>query len=60
MTGASSGIGKAITTKLANQGINVVMVALDDDFMKKSLAELRSTFDKVQFLPVSCGAFGAR
>ena len=35
------------------QGINVVMVALDDDLMKKSFAETKAKFPKVQFR--SCG-----
>jgi len=34
--GGSSGIGKAIVQKLASQGINVVVAALDDKFLKVS------------------------
>jgi short-subunit dehydrogenase len=33
VTGSSSGIGRALTTRLARQGINVVMVAIDDKLL---------------------------
>merc|ERR1719198_2222396 len=34
VTGASSGIGKALTVQLAEQGLNVVLVALDDALLQ--------------------------
>jgi len=37
VTGASTGIGRAITEKLVSQGINVVLVALDDQFFERFL-----------------------
>jgi short-subunit dehydrogenase len=54
VTGASSGIGKALTEKLANQGINVVMVALDDQILKDSFNEIKGRFPNVEIR--SCGA----
>jgi short-subunit dehydrogenase len=52
VTGASSGIGKSIAERLASQGINVVLVALDDDVFAKSFPELQSKYPKVQFRKV--------
>lgn len=47
VTGASSGIGRALTEKLAEQGINVVMVALDDKVFAATYDELTLKFPKV-------------
>lgn len=44
VTGASSGIGLAMTRKLCGQGLNVVMVALEDDMLKKSFAAIKKEF----------------
>lgn len=52
VTGASSGIGKAIAEKLAIQGINVVLVALPDNVLKSTHEELQKKFPKVQFRAV--------
>jgi len=49
VTGASSGIGKAIVEKLCAQGVNVVFVALDDDVLKKTYAEIEKKFPNLQF-----------
>eukprot|EP01114_Cavostelium_apophysatum_P015922 TRINITY_DN443_c0_g1_i2.p1 TRINITY_DN443_c0_g1~~TRINITY_DN443_c0_g1_i2.p1 ORF type:complete len:325 (+),score=90.05 TRINITY_DN443_c0_g1_i2:92-1066(+) len=49
VTGASTGIGRAITEKLAGQGINVVLVALDDQFMKDFSVKIQQDFPKLQF-----------
>lgn len=49
VTGASSGIGKAIAEKLADQGINVVLVALPDALLTQTTAELQAKYQGVQF-----------
>jgi short-subunit dehydrogenase len=49
VTGASSGIGKAITEKLAKQNINVVLVALDDNLLKNFYEKLKNDFPSLQF-----------
>ena len=52
VTGAGSGIGKALAFKLASQGLNVVVVSLDDDFLKKTVKELKENYPKLQFRSV--------
>jgi short-subunit dehydrogenase len=52
VTGASSGIGKAIAIRLAEQKINVVLVALDDPALSNTTAELRKKFPALTFRPV--------
>jgi short-subunit dehydrogenase len=52
VTGASSGIGLAMTEKLAKQGINVVMVAIDDDLLKTSHANMQKSFPALKFRKV--------
>lgn len=52
VTGASSGIGKAISEKLASQGVNVVLAALDDQLLKDTTEELRKRFPALSFRPV--------
>jgi len=49
VTGASTGIGRAITEKLAKQGINVVLVALDDQFLKDFFPKLQSLYPNLEF-----------
>jgi len=49
VTGASTGIGRAITEKLASQGINVVLVALDDKFLKDFYAEIKTKNPSLEF-----------
>ena len=49
VTGASSGIGKAIAEALAEQQINVVVAALNDELLLKSFEELKVKYPKVQF-----------
>jgi len=41
VSGGSSGLGRALVQKLANQGLNIVIVALDDDLLKKTGEELK-------------------
>ena len=40
VTGSSSGIGRALTSKLAAQGISVVMVAIDDKLLTEVHAQM--------------------
>lgn len=56
---ACAGIGKSLATKLASQGINVVLVALRDGLLDATFAELKAqfpqqTFRKVRLLLFSC------
>lgn len=52
VTGASSGIGAAISTRLAQQGINVVLVALEDALLEKHTLMLRERFPNQEFRAV--------
>lgn len=52
VTGGSSGIGKALSLRLAQQGVNVVIAALDDDLLKNTTAELKASFPHLQFRAV--------
>lgn len=58
VTGASSGIGLAITDKLAAQGISVVMVALDDDVLKGAARDMRAKHPRVEFRDVGVNLGG--
>lgn len=53
VTGGSSGIGLEIVRKLASQGINVVVAALDDHLMSKAKESLTLEFEKVEFRFIS-------
>jgi short-subunit dehydrogenase len=44
VTGGSSGLGKALSEKLAQQGLNVVIAALGDDLLKNTTAELKTKY----------------
>ncbi|KAG2485629.1 hypothetical protein HYH03_015689 [Edaphochlamys debaryana] len=52
VTGASSGIGKSIATRLARQGLNVVLVALGDQLLDTTFEELKAAYPKCQFRKV--------
>ena len=54
VTGGGSGIGKAIVFKLASQGLNVVVVSLDDEFLKETTKQLKEQFPSVEFRSVGC------
>jgi short-subunit dehydrogenase len=49
VTGASSGIGLSIVRQVAQQGINVVLVARDDALLPKAIAQLRVEFPERSF-----------
>lgn len=59
VTGASSGIGKAIAEKLADQGINVVLVALKDKMLEDTCADLRRRFPALKFRECGTNLGGA-
>ena len=48
VTGSSSGIGKVLTEKLCGQGLNVVMVALDDKLLDEAHKEIAARYPAVQ------------
>lgn len=52
VTGGGSGIGKALAFKLAKQGLNVVIVSLDDKYLKETMEQLKEHFPKLQFRSV--------
>ncbi len=59
VTGSSSGIGRALTEKLCGQGLNVVMVALDDKLLDDAHKEIAAKFPAVTVAAVTqtWGAF---
>jgi short-subunit dehydrogenase len=52
VTGASSGIGRALAEKLASQGLNVVLVALDDKLLQEVFTLLQKKYPQQQFRAV--------
>lgn len=46
------GIGKEIAWKLANQGLNLVLVALDDEIFEKTIQELNGIFKDIEIRKV--------
>ena len=47
-----AGIGKAIAKKLSSQGINVVLVALQDPLLDETTKELKALYPKLSFRKV--------
>jgi short-subunit dehydrogenase len=54
VTGGSSGIGAAIVRKLASQGLNIVVAALDDQTLAKFKTEIQKEFPSREFRFVGC------
>jgi NAD(P)-dependent dehydrogenase (short-subunit alcohol dehydrogenase family) len=52
VTGSSSGIGKSLAIKLAQQGVNVVLVALQEDILDETFAELQAQFKTRKFIKI--------
>jgi short-subunit dehydrogenase len=52
VTGSSSGIGKAIAARLAQQGLNVVLAAYPDKLLDACQQELQSKYSRVQIRKV--------
>ncbi|KAH6598764.1 hypothetical protein BASA61_002839 [Batrachochytrium salamandrivorans] len=52
VTGGSSGIGASISERLASEGINVVIAALEDPLLKSSVDGLAKKYPKLQFRAV--------
>jgi short-subunit dehydrogenase len=52
VTGSSSGIGKAIASRLASSGMNVVIASYPDELLSTTVSELRSQYPCVKFLQV--------
>jgi NAD(P)-dependent dehydrogenase (short-subunit alcohol dehydrogenase family) len=54
VTGASRGIGKAVTRELASEGARVVMVARDEAALKAGADELSAEVAGAELYPVAC------
>jgi len=52
VTGSGSGIGKALAFKLASQGLNVVLVSLDDEHLKNTVKQLEEKYPELEFRAV--------
>jgi short-subunit dehydrogenase len=52
VTGAGTGIGKSIAKSMALQGLNVVLVSLNDKFLAETTDTLKAQFPKQQFRSV--------
>lgn len=60
VTGASSGIGLAITRRLAEQGMNVAVAAMGDQVLRDTMKTLRAEYKDVKFrdIPVNLAKDG--
>ena len=52
LVGDGTGIGRALAFKLAKQGLNVVVVSLDDKYLKETMSQLKEMFPKQEFRSV--------
>lgn len=52
VTGSGTGIGKALAFQLAKQGLNVVLVSLDDEHLKTTMKEIQEAFPNLEFRSV--------
>jgi short-subunit dehydrogenase len=52
VTGAGTGIGKALAETLAKQGLNVVLVSLPDKFLEETTESLKKEFPNQKFIAV--------
>ena len=52
VTGASSGIGRALAARLASQGLSVVLVAIDEPLLDTAHKELSEEYPDVRFMRV--------
>jgi short-subunit dehydrogenase len=60
ITGASSGIGKAMAMECASRGMNLALVALDTPELEQTVAHIKSTCSvEVNFLGIDLTAQGA-
>ncbi|CAG9460524.1 unnamed protein product [Pedinophyceae sp. YPF-701] len=53
VTGASTGIGKSLAMRLADQGLNVVLVALDQPVFDETFEEIQEAYPKQKFKKVA-------
>lgn len=54
VTGGGTGIGRSLCYKLASQGLNVVVVSLDDHSLTETLEHLRKSYPNLLFRSVGC------
>ena len=53
MSSRNAGIGKALAMRLADQGINVVLVAKPDNLLEETHAEMQSVYESLQIRKAS-------
>jgi len=54
VTGGSSGIGRSLAEALARQGLNIVLVGLDDALLKDAHEKMRAAFPELEVRKVGC------